>query len=103
MLQASERFASVDKKIAEIAEKKLRLHLWYLSEDLAALPLFSDDVSDDDKGVLCRKNHSRKTFAGLLQIRFHNFRTFLLHSLSHGVHSICLSHFDCRKSSCLQQ
>ena len=52
MLQLTESFTSVDKKIASVAEKKMRMHLWYLSEDLAALPLFSDDVSDDDKGAI---------------------------------------------------
>jgi len=52
MLQLIESFTAVDKKIAGIAEKKMRLHLWYLSEDLAALPLFSDDVSDDDKRAI---------------------------------------------------
>jgi len=29
----------------------MRLHLLYLSEDLAALPLFSEDISNDDKRV----------------------------------------------------
>jgi len=52
MLQLIESFTSADKKIAGIAEKKIRLHLWYLSEDLAALPLFDDDISDDDKGTI---------------------------------------------------
>ena len=52
MLQLIESFTSADKKIAGIAEKKMRLHLWYLSEDLAALPLFDDDISDDDKGTI---------------------------------------------------
>ena len=32
----------------------MRLHLWYLSEDLAALPLFSEDISNDDKrAIVC--------------------------------------------------
>lgn len=52
MLQLIEDFKHVDYKIAEVAEKKLRMHLWYLSEDLAALPLFSDDVSDEDKEAI---------------------------------------------------
>jgi len=34
------------QKIARVAEKKKKLHLWYLSENIAALPLFSDDVID---------------------------------------------------------
>ena len=49
MLQLIESFTSVDKKIADIAEKKMRLHLRYLCEDLAALPLFGNDVSDEVK------------------------------------------------------
>lgn len=30
----------------------MRHHLWYLSEDLACLPLFSDDLGDDEKQVM---------------------------------------------------
>ena len=52
MLQLIESFTSVDKKIAGVAKRKMRLHSWYLSEDLAALPLFYHDVSDDDKGTI---------------------------------------------------
>jgi len=52
MLQLIEDFKQVDCKIAGVAEKKLRMQLWYLSEDLAALPLFSDDISDEDKGAI---------------------------------------------------
>ena len=52
MLQLIEDFASVDRKTAEVAEKKMRLHLWYLSEDLAALPLFSDEVNVADKEAI---------------------------------------------------
>jgi len=49
MLQLIERFsASADKKIAGVAEKKIRLHFWYLGEDFVALPLFGDNVSDED-------------------------------------------------------
>jgi len=40
------------RKLAGVAEKKMRLHLWYQSEDLAALSLFSDDVSVDDKKAI---------------------------------------------------
>ena len=52
MLQLIEDFMQVDKKIASIAEKKMRSHLWYLSEDLAALPLFGDDISDEEKQAI---------------------------------------------------
>ena len=30
----------------------MRLHLWYLSEDLAALPLFSGDICEEDKEAI---------------------------------------------------
>jgi len=52
MMQLIEDFAEVDKKISSIAEKKMHLHLWYLSEDLAALPLFSEDIRNDDKRAI---------------------------------------------------
>jgi len=52
MLQLIESFTSVDKKIAGVAEETMRLHLWYLSEDLAALPLFDDNISNNDKGTI---------------------------------------------------
>ena len=52
MLQLIEDFTSVDRKTAEVAEKKMRLHLWYLSEDLAALPLFSDEAIVADKEAI---------------------------------------------------
>ena len=52
MLQLIEDYKQVDSKVAAVAEKKLRLQLWYLSEDLAGLALFSDNVSDEDKGTI---------------------------------------------------
>jgi hypothetical protein len=52
LLQLNERFSSVDKKITAITEKKLRLHLWYLGEDLADLPLLNDEVNDQEKAAI---------------------------------------------------
>jgi len=52
MLQLIEEFELVDKKIGAVSEKKMRLHLWYLSEDLAALPLFSDDTTNEKKQAI---------------------------------------------------
>jgi len=52
MLQLIEDYKQVDSKVAAVAEKKLRLQLWYLSEDLVGLALFSDNVSDEDKGTI---------------------------------------------------
>ena len=49
LLQEIEDYSLVDSKIASVAGKKIRLQLWYLSEDLAALPLFSDEISIEEK------------------------------------------------------
>ena len=54
MLLLVEQFASVDNKVASIAEKKTRLHLWYLSEDLAGLSLFCNDTSVHDKTTIAK-------------------------------------------------
>ena len=45
MLQLIELYAHVDIKIAKIAKSKISLLLWFLSEDLAALPLFGSDTT----------------------------------------------------------
>ena len=49
MLHLIADYQDIDAKVAGIVEKKMRLHLWYLSEDLAALPLFGNDVSIETK------------------------------------------------------
>ena len=51
------QFASVDSKVAAVVEKKMRLHLWYLSEDLAVLSLFCDDISAHDRTAIANKLH----------------------------------------------
>lgn len=52
MLQSLELFAGVDSEVANIAVKKMRGHLWYLSEDLIGLALFSDNVWDSEKAAM---------------------------------------------------
>ena len=39
MMQLLEDYTQIDNKVAGIIDKKMRLQLWYISEDLAALPL----------------------------------------------------------------
>jgi len=41
LLQTLESFGKVDSQVADIALKKMREHLWYLSADLIGLALFS--------------------------------------------------------------
>ena len=57
-----ELYAHVDHKIAKVAESKMRLHLWYLSEDLAALALFRSNTTNADKMVFV-DSLQRKPFA----------------------------------------
>ena len=70
MLQLIELYAHVHNKIVKDAQSKMRLHLWYLSEDLAALPLFRATPPMQTKRLLSthgRENHFQKMFVVLLQ------------------------------------
>ena len=49
LLQNMESYCSIDKEVAMVALKKMKGHLWYLSQDLAALSLFSDRVYIPEK------------------------------------------------------
>ena len=52
LLQTVESYRAVDSEIADIVLCKLRRHLWYLSEDLAGLALFSDHVCAAEKRAM---------------------------------------------------
>ena len=52
MLQSIEAFHSIDRHVAEVALGKMKGHLWYVSEDLAGLSLFSDKVFAEEKKVM---------------------------------------------------
>jgi len=67
MLRSMESFRSIDIRVAEVALHKMKAHLWYISEDLAGLSLFSDKVLADEKkqmvSALCKpqnKAHLRR-------------------------------------------
>ena len=49
LLQTLESFAAVDCQVSDAVMKKMRGHLWYLSEDLIGLALFSDNVCSSEK------------------------------------------------------
>ena len=49
LLQSIESYLSIVKEVAMVAMKKMKGHLWYLSQDLAALSLFSDRVYIPEK------------------------------------------------------
>jgi hypothetical protein len=45
----------VDKAVAESAEKALKRHLWYLTEELAVLSLFSSKITSHQKDKISEK------------------------------------------------
>ena len=47
LLKEIHNYSQVDSKVPNIA--KIKIQGWYLSEDLAALPLFSDQISIEEK------------------------------------------------------
>lgn len=52
LLQTFESFTAVDNELAHICLKKMRGHLWYLSEDLIGLALFSRKVHFSEKKAM---------------------------------------------------
>lgn len=45
-------YEQIDRQIATTAKKVLENHLWYLSDELVGLALFSDNVSTEEKSAL---------------------------------------------------
>ena len=52
LLQTLESYDDVDRQLAEVAIKKMTGQLWFLSEDLAGLALFCDQVVKCEKVVM---------------------------------------------------
>jgi len=52
LLQQLEVFNDVDSHIAQAALGKLKGHLWYISEHLAGLSLFSNKVFSNEKRLI---------------------------------------------------
>jgi hypothetical protein len=52
LLQSLESYAEINNQVAEVALKKMRGHLWYLSEDLIGLAFFSDRVLVSEKEAM---------------------------------------------------
>lgn len=54
LLQGIIGYKSIDKKTSDAARSKLANHLWYCSEELVALALFDEDVTDEVKAKMVR-------------------------------------------------
>lgn len=52
LLKELKRYHQVDTKIADTAMQAFQRHLWYLSDELITLALFSDKVSNDEKSAI---------------------------------------------------
>lgn len=48
-LKALKEYEAIDKLISEAALSKFNQHLWYLSEEVAVLSLFDDEVDEQTK------------------------------------------------------
>jgi len=82
MLQSLELYADVDREVANIAVKKMRGHLWYLSEDLIALALFSDNVWDSEKVAIIAALKKPKMQDDLRRVDPKTISTFRTKTLS---------------------
>ena len=49
------KFKAEDEEIAQVAITALNRHMWYLTEELAPLSLFSNKVSDQEKGQIAKQ------------------------------------------------
>lgn len=83
LLQATETFSRVDKKVAEIALRKLRGHMWYISEDLIGLSLFSDLVSTDEKKDIVKALETPENVKDLRRVDSGSVKSFNGKKLSH--------------------
>ncbi|KAK5639272.1 hypothetical protein RI129_011764 [Pyrocoelia pectoralis] len=57
-LKRHKEYETVDKLISKAALSKFSQHLWYLSEEIAVLSLFDDEVNEDMSDYLYRKSLS---------------------------------------------
>lgn len=55
MLQELEKYRIIDEEVANTALKAYSRHLWYLSDELVVLSLFSDHLVHDEKEMMRRK------------------------------------------------
>lgn len=92
--QALESYRTVDNQVAEIALRKLRGHLWYLSEDLVGLTFFSNSVDDYEKQAMADALKKPKTKSDLRRVDPKAVVTFLSITLSHFVTERTMNLFD---------
>jgi hypothetical protein len=103
LLQSLELYVEVDSQIANIALKKMRGHLWYLSEDLSGLAFFSDTVSDSEKEAMVAALQKPKPQADVRRVDPNSVVSFQTKTLSDFVTENSLHLFTALKIhlSCL--
>jgi hypothetical protein len=97
LLQTLESFASVDRQVADIALKKMKGHLWYLSEDLIGLALFSDHVWDNEKEAMVSALKKPKQKTDLRRLDPKSLRSFQTKTLADFVTERSLNLFIAMK------
>lgn len=104
LLQSLESYAGVDNQIADIALKKMRGHLWYLSEDLIGLAFFSDSVLDGEKKAMVTALQKPKLQENVRRVDPNSVASFQAKSLSDFVTKNSLNLFTALRidPSCLQ-
>ena len=79
----------------------MELQLWYQSEDLAALPLFSDNISDNVKSNTVNVLQGNPFFRWYLPCCAEQFpwisKKSALRSLSHNIHLTSSRHIACQR------
>ena len=81
-LQRLEAFLSTDCQVGEVAIGKMKGQLWYLSEDLAGLSIFSCKASGDSKKVIVYALSKQQNIADYQRVDPKTIRTFHEKSVS---------------------
>lgn len=99
LLQQLEVYLAVDGQVANVALSKLRSHLWYLSEDLILLALFSKKVHSSEKQLMVRALQQPSNDKDLRRVDGSKIKKFQQHCLSDFVSSRSMNLFEALKLS----
>ena len=99
LLQQLEQYLEVDRQTGNAALTKLRSHLWYLSEDLILLALFSKKVHSSEKKAMVYALQQPANATDCRRLDCSKIKSFQQHSLSDFVSTRSLNLFDALKLS----
>lgn len=99
LLQRLETYQGVDSQVAEVALGKMKAHLWYLSEDLAGLSIFSGKVFAAEKRSIVSALSKTQNTADLRRVDAKIIQTFQDKTLSDFVTQRSMNLFTAFKLS----